>query len=326
RVDEGRRYDIMANHTATHILHWALRQVLGDHATQQGSAVEPDKLRFDFTHHSRLTPEEISRIEWLVNEQAMGVPTVNTSDMDIKQARETGAMAIFGEKYGERVRVVSVGDFSRELCGGTHLSNAGQMGSFFILEESALSAGVRRIVAITRRRAYQHTKALEGTIEEAASLLKAPKDQLLEKIQKLQEQFAALKTEGDRKEQEGIKSLADKVVAGARRINNTMVITAHMPDLNRSQASELTDLIRSFNMSCAGLLVVSDKKDNVSIITFASKDLKKVHAGNLLRELAPIIGGKGGGRPDFAQGGAPDGGDISALLKAARDKFDDLLK
>ncbi|PKN47036.1 MAG: alanine--tRNA ligase, partial [Deltaproteobacteria bacterium HGW-Deltaproteobacteria-17] len=192
QVDLDRRLDTMANHTATHLLHYALHGVLGGHAQQQGSSVEPGRLRFDFTHPTRVTPEELAAIERIVNERILENAPVRVDVMDLDQARASGATAIFGEKYGESVRVVSAGDFSRELCGGTHVISTGQIGAFAILEESALSAGVRRIVAVTRHGALVHFQGLRGTLQETGRLLKVPAEQVPGRVEKLLAQLEEL--------------------------------------------------------------------------------------------------------------------------------------
>jgi alanyl-tRNA synthetase len=326
QVNQSRRLDIMANHTATHLLHWALREVLGEHATQQGSSVESERLRFDFTHGTKVTNQELRKIENLVNSKIMEGSSVITKVMDVKAAKESGATAIFGEKYGESVRVVSAGDYSQELCGGTHLPSTALIGSFYIVEESALSAGVRRIVAITRTAAHDWTIAMRQKVDSLSKLMKSPLDQIEEKIIKMQTTLQELKNEGAKKEKAGIKTIAEKAFNDAESIDGVAIIISNFPDFNRGQASEFVDLIKSYNKPVAGVVTASDGKGGVALITFASKGLKKVHAGNLLKELAPIIGGRGGGRPDFAQGGGKDITKVAILGETAMEKFAQLLK
>ena len=320
-VDRDRRVDTMANHTATHLLHFALHQVLGPHAQQQGSSVEPGRLRFDFTHPARVTPEELTEIERIVNERILENAPVCTDVMDLDAARASGATAIFGEKYGESVRVVSAGDFSKELCGGTHVVATGQIGAFAILEESALSAGVRRIVAMTRHGALAHFQGLRATLTDTARLLKVPADQVPGRVEKLLTQIDELRAEQTKKATADVKDLRDQLWSQARNVGDAHVIVAYFAQLDREGAARLADELRSDARRCAGLLVVPDKDDSLALLTFASAGLGAVHAGNLLKELAALVGGRGGGRADFAQGGGRDPEKIPMLLETAKNRL-----
>ncbi len=325
RVDRGRRLSIMANHTATHLLHHALRQVLGEHAAQQGSSVEPGRLRFDFTHPGRLSSEELEAVERIVNERILENAPVRVDVLSLQEARERGAIAIFGEKYGERVRMVSAGDFSRELCGGTHVLATGQIGMFAILEESALSAGVRRIVAVTRQGALEHFRSLRETLGQVQRILKTSADQVPARVERLLAQVEELKAEQAKKSAADVRSLRDGLWEKAARVGDVHVIVAYFAELNREQAARLADDLRSDARSCAGLLVVPEKDDQLALVTFASASVKAVHAGNLLKEIAPQVGGRGGGRADFAQGGGRDPQKVPMLLEFARNRLISLL-
>lgn len=325
RVDRGRRLSIMANHTATHLLHHALRQVLGEHAAQQGSSVEPGRLRFDFTHPGRLSSEELEAVERIVNERILENAPVRVDVLSLQEARERGAIAIFGEKYGERVRMVSAGDFSRELCGGTHVLATGQIGMFAILEETALSAGVRRIVAATREGALEHFRSLRESLGQVQRILKTSADQVPARVEKLLAQVEELKAEQAKKSAAGVRSLREGLWEKAVRVGEVHVIVAYFAELNREQAARLADELRSDARPCAGLLVVPEKDDQLALVTFASASVKAVHAGNLLKEIALQVGGRGGGRADFAQGGGRDPQKVPMLLEFTRNRLLSLL-
>ena len=318
-VNKKRRWNIMANHTATHLLHYALGEVLGDHALQQGSSVEPEKLRFDFTHHKKLTKEEIERIENLVNEAVYANYPVKTDVMDIKEAKKSGAKAIFGEKYGEKVRVVKIDPVSREFCGGTHLTATGHIGLFTILEETSLSAGVRRIVAITRGEAIRYMQQQRSSVQTVSSLLSSPPNEFENKITALKKQISELKKASKKSSGKDLNKFAVEILQNSEKIDETSIVVRHLDNLDRKQMSELSDLIKSKSKSVAGVLTAVDSKGGVVILTFTDKNLQKVHAGNLLREIAPIVDGKGGGRPDFAQGGGKNKENIKKLLEKAKE-------
>lgn len=325
RVDRDRRLDTMANHTATHLLHHALHRVLGDHAQQQGSSVEPGRLRFDFTHPSRPSPEELAELERIVNERILENAPVRVDVMELEDAKAAGATAIFGEKYGERVRVVSAGDFSKELCGGTHVLATGQIGAFAIVEEGALSAGVRRIVAVTRHGALAYFQGLRQTLAEAARTLKCPPEQVPSRLEKLLAQIDELRAEQAKKATDDVKDLRDQLWSQALAVGDVHVVVAWFTQLDREGAARLADELRSDARRCAGLLVVPEKEDGLALITFASAGVPSVHAGNLLRELAAQVGGRGGGRADFAQGGGRDPGKVPMLLETAKNRLISLL-
>jgi alanyl-tRNA synthetase len=302
-VDATKRLPTMRNHTATHLLHAALRDVLGKHVKQAGSVVEPSRLRFDFTHYASLDREQLKDIERQVNEQILANSEMRTDVLSIDEALKTGAMALFGEKYGDKVRVVSVGDgsFSRELCGGTHVRRTGDIGVCKVVYESSISAGVRRIEALTG-------DAVVRRLEEE-------KLGMADQIEKLTAQTRALEKNIDQ-----LKSkLAHSQVAGlegeARILKGVKVLSARVDGLDRQQLRELADSLR--NKWKSGIVVLATAADsNVAIISAVTKDLtSKVHAGKLVGSIAAAVGGKGGGRPDMAEAGGSKPEALSAALE-----------
>jgi alanyl-tRNA synthetase len=309
------RLATMRNHTATHLLHAALRQVLGTHVKQAGSVVEPPRLRFDFTHYAAMDQAEIAEVERLVNEQILRNSAVETKVLPLEQAVATGAMALFGEKYGDQVRVVSVPDFSKELCGGTHVSRTGDIGVFKITSEGSISAGVRRIEAITGDAAVRQYQELSGTVHRLSELLHASEPELIEQVEKILARDKTLEHE-----KRDLKSQLTRVAAGdlesqARTVNGARVLTAQAGSMDRQQMRELVDTLR--NKWKSGVVVLASVEDsNVSIVSAVTKDLTaKVHAGKLAAALAQSVGGKGGGRPDMAEGGGKDPAALPAALQ-----------
>jgi alanyl-tRNA synthetase len=311
-VTGPRRDATRRNHTATHLLHAALRQVLGEHVQQKGSLVAPDRLRFDFSHHKAMTDAEVTRVEDLVNEAILRNAAVSAEVMGIDAAKARGAMSLFGEKYGDEVRVITVGDDSMELCGGTHVSRAGDIGLFRFLGESGVSAGVRRVEAVTGLGALARVRQQEGALNGAAAELRCPPDELAESIRKLQAEARALRKELDDARRAAALSEADGLLARAVPVRGFKVLAAEVTDPEglRDQADKLRDQLGS------GVVVLGNRAGGkATLLVAVTKDLagKGVHAGDLVRGLAAIVGGKGGGRPDFAQAGGPD---VAALYDA----------
>ncbi len=288
------------NHTATHLLQAALQRVLGPHVKQAGSVVEPPRLRFDFTHYARLDPAEIDEIERLVNQQILRNTQVSTNVMPIDEAISTGAMALFGEKYGDEVRVVSIPDFSKELCGGTHVSRTGDIGVFKVLSESSISAGVRRIEAATGEEAvrqYRHTI-----------------DELTEQIQRQIEEKRAYDRQIDQLKTKIAQSHAKELELKVREKGGTKFLAAQVEGLDRAQMRSLVDALRN-KWKSAVVVLASTEDGSVSIISGVTSDLtKKLQAGTLVRTIATAVGGKGGGRPDMAEGGGKDPSALPAAL------------
>jgi alanyl-tRNA synthetase len=313
-VDAGRRSRTRRNHTATHLLHAALRTVLGTHVTQKGSLVAPDRLRFDFSHPKPLTDEEISRVEDLVNGEVLTNTAVQTTEDDLETAIARGAMALFGEKYDDRVRVVAVPGFSVELCGGTHVSRTGDIGLFRIQGESGVAAGVRRIEAQTGTGALAIIKAETDRLHEAARRLKTDPQRLVEAIVRLQEDRKQLERQLAELKREAAKAAAGGLVQAAREIRGVRVLAAEFDGDLREQADRLRD-----QLGTSVVFLVARAGDKVQLLAAASKDIAgtRVHAGKLIEAVAPLVGGRGGGRPDLAQAGGADPSGISAALERA---------
>jgi alanyl-tRNA synthetase len=303
RVDAEKRKATMRNHTATHLLHSALRSVLGDHLKQAGSLVSPDKLRFDFTHFSALDENEIQTVETLVNEKVLENLTVVTSVMDIKAAIEAGAIALFGEKYGKTVRVVKVSGFTSELCGGTHCRATGEIGSFVILSESSVASGIRRIEALTGNTSFRYLKQMKSELDSLKAILKTetPVDRvgkLLKNIRSLEKDVQRLKTSS--------RDVISEALKEAKELKGVKVIKIRHDGLNPEELRTLADNIKDRIQS--GIIVVSSVSDGkAAIVCMVTKDLKdKYHAGEIMKKISKIAGGSGGGKQEMAQGGTKE--------------------
>ncbi len=316
KIDANDRTDTARHHTVTHILHAVLRSVLGDHVKQAGSLVTPDRLRFDFTHYTALTEREKDRIEELVNERILENHPVTTVVMNIEQAVASGAMALFDEKYGDMVRVVTVQDVSKELCGGTHTHASGDIGLFKIVSESGIAAGVRRIEALAGRRAYQEIKKEERNLHEIAQLLKASDEDLTGRVERLVNQLKETEKELERLKHKLQSSQADDVIAGAADINGIKSLAKRIDGLEQKELRDFGDKLR--DKLGSGIIALGSVKDGkVSLIVMVSKDLTaKYHAGKIIKDMAAILGGTGGGKPDMAQSGGKDPGKLDAALDA----------
>jgi alanyl-tRNA synthetase len=316
RVDEAGRGDIARHHTATHLLHATLRYVLGDHVKQSGSLVAPDRFRFDYTHYTALTERELARVEELINDYIMENHPVETQVMDVDQAVASGAMALFDEKYGDKVRVVSVKDVSKELCGGTHTRASGDIGMFKLLSEVGIAAGVRRIEAVAGRRAYEAFKREEQSLRDVAQLLKANDLDVAPRVEKLVAQARGLERELDQLKHKLQTSQAGDVVESAREIKGVKVLARRQDGMDAKDLRDFGDKLRD-KLGSGILALGSAKDDKVSLIVMVSKDLTgRFHAGNIIKELAPILGGTGGGKPDMAQSGGKDPAKLDAALEA----------
>jgi alanyl-tRNA synthetase len=306
KVDGGRRRVTAKNHTATHLLHAALRQVLGDHVKQAGSLVAPDRLRFDFTHFGPMTDREINRIEELVNEQVWENKDLGIEDMDLDRALGLGAMALFGEKYGERVRVVRVPDFSIELCGGTHVGATGEIGLFKIVAQGGVAAGVRRIEAFTGPGAFRHVKQEEQILAEAAERIKARPLELPEKVEKLAGTARELEREIQRLQGRLAAGTLDGLIRQAQEVDGVRLVASVVDLRDPKGMRELGDRLR--DQLGSGVVVLANQVgERVTWVTMVTKDLtSRLHAGHLARELAMLTGGGGGGRPDVAEAGGKD--------------------
>ncbi len=312
-VESRRRQGLKLHHTGTHLLHAALRKILGTHVTQAGSLVAPDHLRFDFSHGAAVKDSEVEKVEDLVNEHVQANIVVTPAEMDLQEALKSGAMALFGEKYGDRVRVIRIGDFSTELCGGTHLEATGQIGLFKVISEGAVASGVRRVEAVTGDAALRHVGREEQALRESAGLLKIPPLELPRRLQKLLEEQKQLEKQLQQLEARLAKGRAQELAASARVIAGVPVLAARLDGLDAEGLRSVVDTLRE-RMSSGVILLGSATDGKVTLVASVSKDLtKRFPAGKLVQEVAPIVGGKGGGRPDLAQGG---GTDVSRLDEA----------
>ncbi len=303
-VNTPLRNDIRRNHTATHILHYALRRVIGQHAEQAGSLVSPDRLRFDFHHFSGLTKEELTRIEDLVNEKILENAPVVAKESTLQEARNAGAMALFGEKYGETVRVVSLGDFSKELCGGTHAGSSGEIGLFRIVSESSVAAGIRRIEAITGMAALNRSRDKETIIQEVCGVLNTNEDKLIAKTQEILNELKNLQKELHRVKQKELSGKAGSFIGDAKAVSGAKIITKKLDNATADDLRKTIDMLMKSGEEIAVVLGTS-QDGRVTIIAALSAGLVKrgLHAGNISKEIAKIVGGGGGGRPDMAQAG-----------------------
>ena len=315
RVNDPVRHATMRNHTATHLLHAALRKVLGPHVKQAGSVVAPDRLRFDFTHYTAMDRAEIEEVERLMNHEVLENIPVDTEIMPLDVAVSTGAMALFGEKYGDRVRVVSIPDFSKELCGGTHVSRTGDIGVCKVVYESSISAGVRRIEAITGERAVEEYQRTADTINRMAQMMKVSEPELVEQVEKMLARDRTLEKQVEQLKNKLAQSAVHDLESQARTVHNVRILAARLDGMDRQQLRALADSLRN-KWKTAVVVLASAEDSNVSIISAVTKDLtSKVHAGKLVGAVAQAVGGKGGGRPDMAEGGGKDPSALPAALE-----------
>ena len=304
------------NHTATHLLHASLRQVLGTHVKQAGSVVEPSRLRFDFTHYAAMDRVELEEVERLMNEQILRNEGVETNVLPLEQAIATGAMALFGEKYGEEVRVVTVPGFSRELCGGTHVRRTGDIGVCKIVYEGSISAGVRRIEAITGEGALHQYQETTGSLRRIAEILRSSEPELVEHVERLLANERGLAKQVDQLKEKLAQSAVAALEGQARTVNGARVLAARLEGMDRQQMRSLADSLRN-KWKSAVVVLASSGDGGVAIVAAVTKDLTgKVQAGKLVNAVAQATGGKGGGRPDMAEGGGKDAGALDAALQA----------
>lgn len=318
-VDADRRKAIAKNHSATHLLQKALREVLGSHVQQAGSDVKPDRLRFDFTHFSAMTEDEIRKVEEIVNDQiALALPVV-TQVMGLDEAKKTGAMALFGEKYGESVRVVKMGDFSVELCGGTHVSNTGEVAAFKIISEAGVASGVRRIEALTSKEVFAYYDRMEQQLLEAAELAKAAPAALTEKISHLLAEIKELRSENESLKSKAAKDAMGNIADKTQKIGNISFLAAALSDVDMNGLRELGDDLKK-KMEDSVIVLASEKDGKVTLLAMATDGAMKqgAHAGNLIKGIAGLVGGGGGGRANMAQAGGKNSAGIEAALAEAK--------
>lgn len=318
-IDYKRRYAVEKNHTATHLLHAALHNIIGEHATQAGSLNEEEFLRFDFTHFEAVTVDELRRIEEEVNQQIWKALAITTTETDVETAKSMGAMALFGEKYGKTVRVVQIGDYSVELCGGTHLNNTSEIGLFKILKEEGIGSGTRRILAVTGQQAFESFRKQEDALKEIAHTLKAPQmDQVPAKVVSLSEQLRDLQKENAELKEKAAAAQAGDVFKEVKEVNGLRYIASQVSVSDAGALRTFADNWKQKDYSEVLVLVAAiGEKVNVLV---ASKS-KEVHAGNMIKVLAPIVSGRGGGKPDMAMAGGSDASKISDLMAAVPEQF-----
>ncbi|EDM45968.1 alanine--tRNA ligase [Marinobacter algicola] len=316
RIDHARRERTKKNHSATHLMHAALRNVLGEHVTQKGSLVDPDKLRFDFSHFEAVTPEQLREIERQVNEQILDNTPVETEITDMEQAQAKGAMALFGEKYGDTVRVLSMGSdaYSVELCGGTHVARTGDIGLFRITSESGISSGVRRIEAVTGFGALEWVEETEQTLREAAKLVKGSRESLVEKVQQALDRNRQLEKDINALQAKLASSAGTDLASSAVDVAGLKVVASEMEGADRKALMETADQLK--NKLGEGVVVLASVEDGkVTLVAGVTKSATgRVKAGDLMKHLAAQVDGKGGGRPDMAQGGGNDPSKLADAL------------
>jgi alanyl-tRNA synthetase len=316
QVNEKMRNRILKNHTATHLLHRALKDVLGDHANQAGSLVAPGHLRFDFTHFGQVTPEELVEMEKIVNEKIWAAIPVETIETDIDTAKNMGAMALFGEKYGKEVRVVNIGSYSIELCGGTHVTNTEDIGIFKIVSESGIGAGVRRIEAVTSKEAYELMNEEEKQLKTIAGIVKSPQlKEVVSKTEQLQQQLRDLQKENEQLAGKLANQQAGDIFKDVKEANGTTYIAAKVNVKDMNQLRQLADQWKQKALSDV-LVLATAQEEKVSLLAAMSKSAneKGLKAGDLIKAIAPLVGGGGGGRPDMAQAGGKNPAGINEAL------------
>ena len=320
KVDEEDRADTAKNHSATHLLQEALRIVLGSHVEQAGSLVTPDRLRFDFTHFSAITADELAKVEKIVNDKIAESITVETNVLPIEEARKTGAKALFGEKYGDTVRVVCMGDFSKEFCGGTHVSNTSAIGAFKIVSESGIAAGVRRIEALTGNAVFAYYKNIENSYNEICKALKATPANVTEKIAHLQAELKALASENESLKSKAAGAAMGNVLDKVEDVNGVKFLGVSLEGVDMNELRNLGDDLKS-KLGSGVIVLASVNEGKVNLMVAATDDVvaKGAHAGNIIKAAAPKVGGGGGGRPNMAQAGGKNPSGINEALEAARE-------
>ena len=318
KVNEQARRDTEKNHSATHLLQKALKTVLGSHVEQKGSLVTPDRLRFDFAHFQAMTPEEIAQTEALVNKEIQAALPVVTDVMDIEEAKKSGAMALFGEKYDQKVRVVSMGDFSRELCGGTHVKNTSTIMLFKIVSEAGVAAGVRRIEALTGNGVIEYYKKQEAMLHEAAKALKAQPAEVAEKITHLQAEVKSLQSENESLKSKLAQGSLGDVMNQVVEVKGVKLLAAKVEGVDMNGLRDLGDQLKEkLGEGVVVLAAVNGGKVNLLAMATDAAQKAGAHAGNLIKGVAAIAGGGGGGRPNMAQAGGKNPEKAQEAIDAA---------
>ncbi|MDE5965957.1 MAG: alanine--tRNA ligase [Lachnospiraceae bacterium] len=327
KVNQANRGDTCKNHSATHLLQKALKTVLGSHVEQKGSLVAPDRLRFDFSHFSAMTPEEISEVERLVNEAIAADYTVETKEMPIEEAKKTGAMALFGEKYGDVVRVVDMGGYSIELCGGTHVQNTGAITTFKIVSEAGVAAGVRRIEALTGAGVFAYYRDIEEKMAKAAAILKTSPSNVVEKIEHLLAQEKALASENESLKSKLAQDSLGDVMSQVVEVKGIKVLATSVDNVDMNGLRDLGDQLKT-KLGEGVAVIASNVEGKVNLLAMATEEAVKMgaHAGNLIKSIAPFVGGGGGGRPNMAQAGGKNPSGIADALAAVKGVLEGQIK
>ncbi len=327
QVNEANRSDTCKNHSATHLLQKALRTVLGTHVEQAGSFVNGDRLRFDFSHFSAMTKEELDQVEKIVNDKIAQALPVVTKVMSIEEAKKTGAMALFGEKYGESVRVVQMGDFSTELCGGTHVANTASIMLFKIISESGVAAGVRRIEALTGNGVLNYYAEIEDTLHKAAAAVKASPSELVAKVEHLMADLKVLQSENESLKSKAAKDALGNVMDQVVDVKGVKLLAAKVSGVDMNGLRDLGDQLKA-KLNEGVIVLISDMEGRVNMVAMATDEaLKKgAHAGNLIKGIAALVGGGGGGRPNMAQAGGKNPAGIDKAIAETEKVLEEQIK
>ena len=326
-LNEANRSDTCKNHSATHLLQKALRTVLGTHVEQAGSFVNGDRLRFDFSHFSAMTKEELDQVEKIVNDKIAQALPVVTKVMSIEEAKKTGAMALFGEKYGESVRVVQMGDFSTELCGGTHVANTASIMLFKIISESGVAAGVRRIEALTGNGVLNYYAEIEDTLHKAAAAVKASPSELVAKVEHLMADLKVLQSENESLKSKAAKDALGNVMDQVVDVKGVKLLAAKVSGVDMNGLRDLGDQLKA-KLNEGVIVLISDMEGRVNMVAMATDEaLKKgAHAGNLIKGIAALVGGGGGGRPNMAQAGGKNPAGIDKAIAETEKVLEEQIK
>lgn len=326
-VDETNRTSTCKNHSATHLLQKALRTVLGTHVEQAGSFVNADRLRFDFSHFSAMTQDEIAKVEQIVNDEIAAALCVDTQEMSVEDAKKTGAMALFGEKYGETVRVVKMGDFSTELCGGTHVKNTNTIAAFKIVSETGIAAGVRRIEALTGDGVFSYYKELETTIEQAAKIVKTNPASLTEKLEHMMNEMKSMQSEIESLKSKAAKEALGDVMDQVQDVKGVKLLATKVDGVDMNGLRDLGDQLKE-KLGEGVVVIISTADDKVNLIAMATDEAmaQGAHAGNLIKGIAALVGGGGGGRPNMAQAGGKNPAGVEAALTESAKVLEGQLK
>ncbi len=321
-IDSPRREGIRKSHTGTHVLHWALRDVLGVHASQAGSLVEDGRLRFDFSHFNQVAPEELAEVEAEINTRLVANSQVTTTVTSKEEAEEMGAIAFFGDKYGEVVRVVRVGDFSTEFCGGTHTTTAGQVGPLLIVSESSIGSNLRRVDALTGMAAYDHLVSLRQTLGRTGELLRAPSEQIPQRVEQLLERVHGLEEQLESIARQRLGTVAEELAGTAARVGDVAMVVADVGDANGNELRQVALGVRDRLGSPSLVILGSDQGGKGAIVGLLSKDLvdKGLSAGSLISGAARKLGGGGSPDPELSQAGGPEGSQLAGALDTAREE------